>query len=67
MRNEARLPPWLVRRGYTAQLEMRLRDAAKAKRTEQAPDGPALEAEPQGVGRAIEPRQYLTWRMAKAG
>lgn len=67
MRNGVRLPPWLERRGYSAQLKMRLSNAAKATRPKLAQGSAALEAEPQGVGRAAELQQYLTWRMAEVG
>lgn len=67
MRNGVRLPPWLARRGYSAQLKRRLSNAAKARRPQLAQDGFVREVEPQGVGRAIELQQYLTWRMAEVG
>jgi hypothetical protein len=67
MRNGVRLPPWLARRGFSAQLKRRLSNAAKARRPEVAQNNSAREAEPQGVGRAIELQQYLTWRMAEVG
>lgn len=65
MRNGVRLPPWLARRGYSAQLKKRLSNAAGSKAPELSQDNQALEAAPQGGGMAIELQQYLTWQMAK--
>jgi len=67
MRNGVRLPAWLARRGYSAQLKRRLSNAAKPKLSELAQDERTIGPTPQGVSAAAELQQYLIWRMAKAG
>lgn len=67
MRNGAKIPPWLARRGFSAHLKRRLNSASSVRKFEPIPDDPKHEVKPQRVGRAFELQEYLTLRMAEVG